>query len=155
MKIFILLTTILGSQLAVQTIGAAPAPNDTSSAQKRGSNASTAEPEIPLSVFVIPAEPKDGKDPFFPTSKRPYVHSKPTSTAAPVIQPAKLILNGISKKLAMINGRTFSEGEEGDVNTEGGRRHIRCVKIREETVTVETIENGATIDRQELKLRIY
>jgi len=154
MKTFLLLMG-LGSYLAVQTIIAAPASKDSATTQKRGPNTSMAEPEIPASVFVLPADPKDGKDPFFPTSKRPYVRAMPHTTNAPAIQPVKLILNGISRKLAMINGRTFSEGEEGDVNTDGGRRHIRCIKIKEESVTVETLENGAAIDRQELKLRVF
>ena len=75
------------------------------------------------------------------------------ATNAPASLPAKLILNGISRKLAMINGRTFSEGEEGDVNTENGRKHVRCIRIKEDSAMIEILENGTAVDRQELRLR--
>ena len=152
MKISIILTVLLSLCLAVGTSIGAPAPKD-SSAQKRGTNSSAMEPEIPSSVFVVPTEPKEGKDPFFPASKRPYVHLVAHATNAPASLPAKLILNGISRKLAMINGRTFSEGEEGDVNTENGRKHVRCIRIKEDSAMIEILENGTAVDRQELRLR--
>ena len=50
----------------------------------------------------------------------------------------------------MINGRTFAEGEEGDVNTNSGKKHVRCLKIKEDSVIVELLPEG---ERQELKLR--
>src|SRR5262249_14759260 len=148
------LLTVLGCCLVAQSLFAAPGQKE-GAAQKKATNVLVAEPEVPASVFVIPTEPKEGKDPFFPMSRRPYVRTMAhTMTNAPT-QSVKLLLNGISRKLAMINGRTFSEGEEGDVNTDSGRRHIRCVKIREESAIVDILENGTAIDRQELKLRIF
>jgi len=154
MKAFILFTTVLSCYLATQTVLAAPRPTDSAAPQKRGSNASSAEPEIPASIFVLPDQPKDGRDPFFPNSRRPYANTiTHVSTNTPNVQPSKLILNGKSKNLVMVNGRTFSEGEEGDVSTDTGRRHIRCVKIKEDSVIVEILENGTAIDRQELRSR--
>ena len=50
----------------------------------------------------------------------------------------------------MINGRTFSEGEEGDVNTNSGKKRVRCLKIKEDSAIVELLPEG---ERQELKLR--
>jgi len=50
----------------------------------------------------------------------------------------------------MINGRTFSEGEEGDVNTNSGKKRVRCLKIKPDSVIVELLPEG---ERQELKLR--
>ena len=43
-------------------------------------NALPAQPQIPKSVFIIPATPQDGKDPFFPLSMRLFasVVSGPT-----------------------------------------------------------------------------
>ena len=62
-----------------------------------------------------------------------------------------LLLNGISRGLAMINGRTFAPGEEGDVPTgSGGKRHISCLTIKDESAIIELLPEG---ERQELKLR--
>ena len=84
---------------------------------------------------------------------RPYVQTTVHMTNAPSSLPAKLTLTGLSKKLAMVNGRTFAEGEEGDVNTDNGRKHIRCLKIKEDSAMIEILENGTAVDRQELKIR--
>ena len=95
---------------------------------------------IPKSQFEIPANPQQGRDPFFPKSEHPYGYetAKPDTTAAPAIT---LILNGFSgtaaHRLVMVNGRTFSQGEEGDVITTSGREHVRCVEIRGESVIVQ------------------
>jgi len=134
MKIFTFFILVFVCSLAGQSALAAPAPKKDSAAEKRAANSSAAEPEIPTSIFVAPVvDPKQGKDPFFPTSMRPYVRTTVHMTNAPSSLPAKLILTGLSKKLAMVNGRTFAEGEEGDVNTDNGRKHIRCIKIKEDS----------------------
>ena len=122
-------------------------------ASKPSSAGSTApEPHIPLSVFVVPSDAKAGKDPFLPTSLRPYGSSQPKGSKPAVIDYSYLILNGIipSKKLAMVNGRTFSEGEEGEVVVNGVRKKIRCLKVNEESVLVELLPEG---ERRTLKMR--
>jgi hypothetical protein len=90
--------------------------------------------DIPRSVFTVPANPKEGRNPFFPSegtegSKRP----SPDSRA--------IVLKGLSGKpterLAMINNRTFAEGEEGEVSTPSGKVKIRCVEIKTDSVVIE------------------
>ena len=69
-------------------------------------NAAPAEPELPKSLFRIPASPQEGRDPFFPQSAL----RKPEVIRSPVVAPpaiAELELKGISgtadHRLAIIN----------------------------------------------------
>ena len=106
--------------------------------------------EIPQSVFVVPAAPKDGRNPFFPQSV----------TAAPVVKPTEgvtidfssFVLNGITsppRRTAMINGRTFEPGEAGEIKLPSGVKvPIKCEEIKSES-TIITV-NG---QRRELHLR--
>jgi len=77
--------------------------------------AQPAAPEVvSRSVFVIPTNPKDGRDPFFPNSTRLY---ETVSAAQPHIgDVSSLILKGISgppdHRLAIINNHTFGVGDE-------------------------------------------
>src|SRR5262249_54252783 len=125
MKNIILIAGLCGYWLAAATLPAAPAPGGAAAASKSAPAATPrAEVKIPVSIFVWPHNPAEGKDPFFPNSKHPYdapVIKQQTLTNAPVT----LTLNGITKGLAMVNGRTFSEGEEGDVNTNSGKKRVR------------------------------
>ena len=112
-----------------------------------GAISNSAEPDFPLSKFVMPDDPKAGKDPFFPYSPRPY-KVKQTTTKG-VVPEISLTLNGITPgKFVMINGRTFSAGEEGDVKTAAGSAHVRCLQIKEDSAIVEM--NGV---KRELRLR--
>ena len=149
MKNIILIAGVCGCWFAAETLPAAPAPGGAAATPKSAPAATPrAEVKIPVSIFVWPSNPAEGKDPFFPNSKHPYTEPviKQTLTNAPIT----LTLNGISRGLAMINGRTFAEGEEGDVNTNSGKKHVRCLKIKEDSVIVELLPEG---ERQELKLR--
>lgn len=107
--------------------------------------------EMPQSVFTIPATPRDGRNPFFPQSV----------VAAPVITPkanspldlsSSFVLNGITsppKRTAMINGRTFEAGEEGEVRLPSGAKIlIKCEDIRADSAVI--LING---QRRELRLR--
>jgi hypothetical protein len=40
-------------------------------------------------------------------------------------------------RLVIINNHTFAAGDEGDVITEQGRIHVRCVEIRSHSVVIE------------------
>jgi hypothetical protein len=106
--------------------------------------APTAQPVAPetvsRSVFVIPANPKDGRDPFFPNSNRPY---EVTQLGQPRVGDiTALVLKGISgppdRRLAIINNRTLGVGDEQDLVTSQGRIHIRCIEIKDNSVVIES-----------------
>ena len=87
------------------------------------------------SIFVVPKDPKEGKDPFFPRSLRPYgTGSTAIKTGSSNTPPAiELNLNGISgnaeKPLAIINNVTFGINDDNDVIIKGRRIKIRCLDI--------------------------
>jgi hypothetical protein len=107
--------------------------------------------EIPQSVFLIPSNPRDGRNPFFPQSvvAAPVVTWKPNSP----VDLSSFVLNGITsppKRTAMINGRTFEAGEEGEVKlASGGKALIKCEAIRADSAVI--VVNG---QRRELRLRL-
>lgn len=113
---------------------------------------SVTQTNIARSMFVIPKEAVEGRDPFFPNTTRSLSGEKTlvkTAAAAPL---ALLVLNGLSgtpdHRLAMINGRTLAQGESSDISIGGVLVKVRCVEIKEKTVVVES---GGT--RQELFMR--
>ena len=92
------------------------------------------------SVFVVPANRNEGRDPFFPTSTRPY---EVIGSKNPVVGDlTSLVLKGISgppdHRLAIINNHTFGVGDEGDVITPRSRIHLRCIEIKAKSVVVES-----------------
>jgi hypothetical protein len=95
---------------------------------------------VSRSVFVIPANPKEGRDPFFPNSNRPYESAQ--ASQPHVGDVTSLVLKGISgppdRRLAIINNRTFGVGDEQDLATPQGRIHIRCVEIKDSSVVIES-----------------
>ena len=101
-----------------------------------------------LSVFVMPASARDGRDPFFPESSRPY-ESSLTITNQP--QAILLTIKGLSvehgRAMVIINNHTFAVGDEGDVLTGSKRVHLRLVEIRAGTAVIEV--NGS---RRELHI---
>ena len=102
----------------------------------------TALQTAPRSVFVEPASPKDGRDPFYPESKRFVAEpTAPTKAVDRTSDLTSLKVLGISstseRLLAIINNHTFAEGDEGDVLTSSGRVHLRCLAIQPDSVTVE------------------
>jgi hypothetical protein len=103
--------------------------------------AQPAAPEVvSRSVFVIPTNPKEGRDPFFPNSSRSY---DTLSAAQPHVgDVSSLVLKGISgpsnRRLAIINNHTFGVGDEENLVTPQGRIHIRCVEIKAGSVVIES-----------------
>jgi hypothetical protein len=93
------------------------------------------------SVFLMPTAPREGKDPFFPRSTRPYTTKviSTNNTPAPII--ADFRLDGFSgppeHRLAMINYKTFEVGEEAEVNTNAGRMRVRCLEIGTDSVVIQ------------------
>lgn len=108
-------------------------------------NPPKAAPDKPAparSVFVMPASPQDGRDPFFPESTRPYEEAV-VSKHAP--EPIVFTVKGLSiengRAMVIINNHTFAVGDEGDVLTAGKRVHLRLVEIRDGTAVIEV--NGS------------
>lgn len=95
------------------------------------------------SVFAIPANRAEGRDPFYPESTRTTEADTPASHT---VEITSLKVPGISGTpghlLAIINTHTFAVGDEGDVRAGGGTIHLRCVAIQPDAVTVEV--NGQT-----------
>jgi hypothetical protein len=94
----------------------------------------------PRSNFNIPANPKEGCDPFFPGSLRPYEIA--VVPGAHTSDLTTLRLNGISgspdRRLAIINNVTFGVGDEAEVHTSQGRIRIHCIEITGNTVVIES-----------------
>jgi hypothetical protein len=100
-------------------------------------NSSASAVPIP-SVFVLPSNPHEGRDPFYPESSRPYA-SAPTATNIVVIDT--LVIRGSSgtadNRIVIINNHSFGVGDEGDVATPAGRVHLRCLAIKANSVVIE------------------
>lgn len=91
------------------------------------------------SRFTLPSNPRQGRDPFFPNSNRPY---EIAATAHPRVNDiSSLVVKGFSGKpphrLVIINNYTFAVGDEGDVVTPAGRIHLRCIAIKKNSVVIE------------------
>jgi hypothetical protein len=103
-----------------------------------------------VSTFTFPTTLEEGRDPFHPKSTRIIAVAKPPEQPAP--GPAKLVLKGISgsanRPLALINNRTFAEGDEQDVSTAQGRVTVKCLSI--DGLTVKILVQGQI---KELMLR--
>jgi hypothetical protein len=104
---------------------------------------------IPKSVFAVPTTAREGRNPFFPQAK---VVAQVPKEREPSLDTSVFILNGITGpplRSAMINGRTFLAGEEGEVRLQNGAKVlIKCAEIRDEGATI--IVGGV---QRELRLR--
>jgi len=111
---------------------------------------SAAPPPVPRSVFNQPASPKEGRDPFFPTSMRLFASMViPTDTK----DLSSLVIRGksgtLDHPLVIINDVTFAVGDERDVITPEGRIHIRCLQIIGDLAVIEA--NG---QRHQLRFEV-
>ncbi len=120
--------------------GAASSPGAGSAPARANSvTAAPARGEIPLSVFVIPSSPSEGRNPFFPqsTAPKPVVKS---NTAPRAADPSSFVLNGITsppKRSAMINSHTFEVGEQGEVRLPNGAKAIiKCLAISNSSAVI-------------------
>ena len=97
-----------------------------------------AKPAPARSVFVIPSNVHEGRDPFFPESTRPYEDAKPTQNT---LGANAFTVKGLSVQrghaMVIINNHTFAVGDEGDVMTSTGRAHIHLVEIRNGVAVIE------------------
>ncbi len=106
------------------------------------------------SVFVMPASPREGRDPFFPESTRVYERTAAVAAVAAAAAPVKgaeitslkvkgySVMNG--QAMVIINNHAFMVNDEGDVLTLAGRVHIRCMEIRPGLAVIQA--NGQRID---------
>jgi hypothetical protein len=98
----------------------------------------TNSPEQIQSVFILPANAKEGRDPFYPESTRTI---EAAAAASHTVEITDLKVPGISGTpghlLAIINNHTFGVGDEGDVLTPNGRVNLRCLDIQPDFVLVE------------------
>lgn len=89
-------------------------------------------------MFTIPTNAREGRDPFFPESVRPFEAAVQVSHK---VEATSLVIKGFSgtpgHRFVIINNHTFAPGDEGDVLTNNGRAHIHCVEIRNNVVVVE------------------
>lgn len=102
------------------------------------------------SVFILPASPKDGRDPFFPSSMHPYQSAVIPSARTTDLNLDTLTMHGISgvppHRLVIINKRTFAVGDYAEVSTSQGRIRVHCLEINANSVVIEV--NG---ERHELR----
>jgi hypothetical protein len=141
---------VTAHSLAASVIFAADAvqtPPAVKPAQAEQTAGAQTNQSIPRSVFTIPTNPTEGRNPFFPNSAG--ATNKPPRSAETIT----LALNGFGgtpeKKLVIINNRTFEEGEEGEITSGSLRAKIRCIEIKADSAVVEI--NGG--ERKELRMR--
>ena len=110
-------------------------------------------PEVPFpqSIFSVPTQPGEGRNPFFPQSTVQVVMITKVTPDNP-IESFSFILNGITsppKRTAIINNRTFEPGEEGEVRMPSGAKIlIKCEEIKAVSAFIKV---GG--QRRELRLR--
>jgi hypothetical protein len=151
---YLRLTSSLGLAFGFALLTTIPQPVAAAAKNPPAKGTSTFQviPEVPIpnSVFTIPSQPSEGRNPFFPQSA-PHV-PPPSFPKNPSVEASWFVLNGITsppKRTAMINGRTFEAGEEGEVRVASGAKVlIKCEEIRAESAII--ITGGA---RRELRLR--
>lgn len=99
--------------------------------------AATTNSIAPLSVFTMPTGPREGRDPFYPDSNRPYEANKPVGS---VVEANSFSVKGLSVQnghsMVIINNHTFATGDEGDVLTAAGRVHIHLVQIHDNIAVI-------------------
>ena len=89
--------------------------------------------------FHFPANPGEGRDPFFPKSNRPYEATMTATNMTPEV--TALVVKGVSgssdRRLVIINNHTFAAGDIADVITDQGRIRVHCVEIKTRSVVIE------------------
>ena len=104
-----------------------------------------AKMEIQPSVFAIPNNAAEGRDPFFPGSTRVFDANPAKQSQGPSLTDLTLksILGTSTRAFAIINNHTFAPGDDEDVTTKTGQRlHIHCVNINPKAGTATVEANG-------------
>jgi hypothetical protein len=165
--------SLSGRLLAVVMVGAALSAHGASTKTKSApaatspsvaTNAAPAAAVIPQSVFVHPTNQKEGKDPFFPRSTRPYASAVVAIPTNPPPSISDLKISGTSgsdeRPFVIINNVTFGVGDTNEVISGTSRITVHCLEINrvagtqgspggsEVTATVEVIgERGRRVLR--------
>jgi hypothetical protein len=155
-----LLNTVVSLAAIALCFGAAtPGGAQTKAAETKSAKQSGAvkvdapsETPIPKSVFTIAADASQGRNPFFPNSKSLTPAPMPLTNTTVAVQEVPLTLNGLSgppKRTAILNGRTFEAGEQGEVRLPSGSKIlIKCEEIKESSAVFLVAGQ-----RRELRLR--
>jgi hypothetical protein len=125
-----LLTVVLAATGALSVCADQPKP------------AAPVKPAPAHSVFTMPSSMREGRDPFFPESPRPYedaVAAKRPLEANTFLVKGRSFEHGHA--MVIINNHTFAVGDEGDVLTTTGRVHIRLAEIHGDIAVIEV--NGS------------
>jgi len=108
--------------------------------------------EVAKSVFIMPRNKNEGRDPFHPASSHAWVDSQPTAgthAPAPTVDLQLKAIGGTpDHRIATINTRNFAKGEDGEMNTTSGRIQIHIVDILDDAVVLTV--NG---EQRELRFR--
>lgn len=150
---FFSLSAGLGLALTLSLPITVKAATDASKPTSRAAANIKVVPEVPIpqSVFNVPTQPTEGRNPFFPQSTVQVVMVTKISKENP-LESFSFVLNGITsppKRTAMINGRTFEPGEEGEVRMPtGGKILIKCEEIKADSAVIKV--DG---QRRELRMR--
>lgn len=124
--------------VGVPSTGAAAAKDAKAPAKSVANVHVVPEVPIPQSTFIIPSQPSEGRNPFFPQSSARVTPVKITPETH--IDATLFVLNGITsppRRTAMINARTFEPGEEGEVRLpSGGKMLIKCLEIHADSATI-------------------
>lgn len=151
MKLNPALSTPLVLALVCLACPAPAAQTNPSSTPATITDESAVHGEITQSTFVIPATAKDGRNPFFPNSTV-AMPAPSQQSRKPTVDVSSYVLNGITsppKRTAMINGRTFEQGEEGEVRIFGGAKSlVKCIEIKDDCAIISV--NG---QQMQLKMR--
>ena len=110
--------------------------------------------EIPKSIFVIPSNPREGRNPFFPQAavQPPPPDKTRTSGKQPPKTDASLfVVNGITpvgpRITIIINNHTFEVGESAEIKlANGAKAMVKCLEIRADSVLIE-------VDGQKIELK--
>ena len=125
--------------LAGGTTGSQPTPAKPAAANQ--TNALSSESLLAQSTFQLPTNNKEGRDPFFPKSLRPFATATPTPNKT-VMPLTEFMLKGLTPRgnppTAMINNRVLATGEEGEVKLpSGGKALVRLLEIKDESAVIE------------------
>jgi hypothetical protein len=115
-------------------VSALPAMADPAAAQ-----ATTVQ--VPRSIFHIPANSKEGRDPFFPSSFYPYAGNSVPGAHTNTTDLTSLVMQGVSgvppHQLVVINDHTFAVGDDGELRTSQGLIRIHCLEINKSSAVIQ------------------
>ncbi|MFM1941383.1 MAG: hypothetical protein RI897_365 [Verrucomicrobiota bacterium] len=135
--------TLGGHAWAADSGAEAGAGQEESGGDEAAASAKPFQFDIPKSVFITDENP-DVRDPFFPASRRRWglANTGPVQAVVPEEQlvARHVVLRGITgfegSKVALINGKTFVEGDEAPVKLPDdlGQLKLKVLKVYENSV---------------------